>query len=55
MKTYQFGDVRLTITKTQRDHYRVTAEWDGHRFNNIFRTKEEALEEILSYAEVEDE
>lgn len=55
MKTYDMGCVKCTLTKTQRDHYRVTAEWDGHKFSNLFKTKEEALEEILSYAEIEED
>ena len=52
-KAYDLGDVKCSIERTSSGYYEVVAEWGDSTFTNIFSTKEAALEEILSYAEVE--
>lgn len=56
VKRYDLGNVRCTLEEisTHHGYYRVTAEWDGHTFVNRFHSKAEAIEEILSYAEVDE-
>lgn len=56
VKRYDLGNVRCTLeqTSTRHGYYRVTVEWDGHTFVNRFRSRAEAIEEILSYAEVDE-
>lgn len=52
IRIYEIGDVTLTLEKTSSGYYTTTAEWDGHKFRNMFSTREQALDEILSYAEL---
>ena len=56
VKRYDLGNVRCTLeqTSTRHGYYRVTVEWDGHTFVNRFHSRAEAIEEILSYAEVDE-
>lgn len=56
VKRYDLGNVRCTLeqTSTRHGYYRVTVEWDDHTFVNRFRSRAEAIEEILSYAEVDE-
>lgn len=56
VKRYDLGNVRCTLeqTSTRHGYYRVTVEWDGHTFVNRFHSRAEAMEEILSYAEVDE-
>ena len=56
VKRYDLGNVRCTLEETSKRHeyYRVTVEWDGHTFANRFHSRAEAIEEILSYAEVDE-
>lgn len=54
MKHYDLGNVRCTLEKTSSGYYKVVAEYDGNVFENMFSNKEQALEEILSYAEVDE-
>lgn len=56
VKRYDLGNVRCTLEETSKRHgyYRVTVEWDGHTFVNRFHSRAEAIEEILSYAEVDE-
>ena len=56
VKRYDLGNVRCTLEETSKRHgyYRVTVEWDNHTFVNRFRSRAEAIEEILSYAEVDE-
>ena len=54
MKLYEVGNCKCTLEETEKGYYIVTAEWDGHTYKHRFGTKEKALEEILSYAEVDE-
>ena len=56
VKRYDLGNVRCTLEETSKRHgyYRVTVEWDDHTFVNRFHSRAEAIEEILSYAEVDE-
>ena len=56
VKRYDLGNVRCTLEETSKrhGHYRVTVEWDDHNFVNRFHSRAEAIEEILSYAEVDE-
>lgn len=57
MKTYEVGYCICTIEKTSSGYYAVVVKDTAHgtKTENMFSTKEQALEEILSYAEIENE
>lgn len=51
-KNYMIGSMKCAIEKTSSGYYIVTVEADSATEQKMFSTKEQALEEILSYAEV---
>lgn len=54
VKAYDLGSVRCILEETSSGYYRVTVKWDNHTFVNRLHSREEALEEILSYAEIDE-
>lgn len=51
-KYYEVGQAECSIEKTTSGYYEVIVNDSGNEYKYLFSTKEKALEEILSYAEV---
>lgn len=55
-KYYELGRYTASIEKTSSGYYTVTVKEDGIEYEKwMFSDKAKALEEILSFAEIEEE
>lgn len=55
-KYYEIGAFKFKLEKTSSGYYELTTYFDGENwFTHMFSTLEQALVEILSYAEISEE
>ena len=55
VKYYDFGTVKCMMERTSSGCYKTTVHYDTVTVTDMFFTKEQALEEILSYVELTEE
>ena len=55
MKIYDLGTIKATIERTASGYFEVHVKDGDHVWNTMHSTEAEALGEILSYCETDDE